>query len=263
MRNRRSGARRTILVGLAAVLLTGCLVGDTGGARYVTDEAATLEGLLHSTQTGPAVFWFEYGTTTSYGTSTAEVSAFVAADTATPVSASVDGLEPGTTYHYRLCGVDDDADPQGICGADHTMTTGVGRGSVMGAGGYDFGRYGDSSVSVVAVGDPGSAGYLDGEVIAGGTTVYWNPFDPFTPPVTSTWSWWGEVRCLDVEGNVAVVGFDGAALVVEDNGATGDRIDVIEIGSAPCPEPDPALIGSGSLPFSGEINYGDFVVEGD
>lgn len=46
-------------------------------------------------------YTFEYGTTTAYGLQTPSGSA-AASDSWQAVSARVEGLEPGTTYHYRL-----------------------------------------------------------------------------------------------------------------------------------------------------------------
>ena len=148
---------------VAVVVLAGCVACETGDARYVADEAATLQGMLVSTQSGSARFWFEYGTTTSYGETTAHLAAPVDEGARQPVSVRVEGLHPGTTCHYRLCGVDDDADPQGVCGADRTFNTGTGRESVSGDGTIVVDTDTGASASVVAAADPDGAGYLDGD----------------------------------------------------------------------------------------------------
>jgi hypothetical protein len=62
---------------------------------------------------------FEYGTTTSYGATTGDVSAGDG-DGPTPVSAPVAGLRPSATYHYRAVATS----PIGTAvGADRTFTT--------------------------------------------------------------------------------------------------------------------------------------------
>jgi len=47
------------------------------------------------------VFSFQYGVTSAYGTSSA-VSSAGSGSSANAVTASIDGLEPATTYHYRI-----------------------------------------------------------------------------------------------------------------------------------------------------------------
>jgi hypothetical protein len=265
-RDRRRGIRGAIATAIAAVVLTGCVLGETGDARYVADDAATLIGTLLSTQNGSARFWFEYGTTTSYGESTPELTSGVAQGARQPVSVRVDGLQPATTYHYRLCGVDDDADPQGACGADRTFSTGSGRESVSGDGTIviDAGR--GASAAVTAAADPDSAGYLDGDATIAG-------YFPGPPPAHHRifWGGGGGVSCLRIEGNVAVAGFDfndpilglqHAALVIEDNGPTGDRFDLLLLSPGePCPQPDASRIGSGFVAFPGAVTSGGFNVD--
>ncbi|MEX2448587.1 MAG: hypothetical protein WD404_07570 [Solirubrobacterales bacterium] len=64
-----------------------------------TDVAATLTGRLNPN--GSETEWrFEWGTDESYGNATPVEQATGA--TARPVLAEIDGLEPDTTYHYRL-----------------------------------------------------------------------------------------------------------------------------------------------------------------
>jgi hypothetical protein len=73
---------------------------STGAASAIGSTTATLAGTVtpFSTQTSYA---FEYGGTTTYGSSTAPQSL---APSVTPrtASANLAGLEPGTLFHYRL-----------------------------------------------------------------------------------------------------------------------------------------------------------------
>lgn len=72
----------------------------TGPATVLGATSATLTGTV--APNGQATSYvFEYGTTTSYGTTTASVSAG-AGTAAVKVSASLSGLQSGATYHYRL-----------------------------------------------------------------------------------------------------------------------------------------------------------------
>src|SRR3990170_3673854 len=72
----------------------------TGTVSAVGGTTATLNGTVNPG--GLATdWWFEYETTTSYGTKTATTAA--GSGTANvSVSKDIAGLTPGTTYHYRL-----------------------------------------------------------------------------------------------------------------------------------------------------------------
>ena len=248
-------------MGAAALVLalSGCILSETGGARYVADESATLEGRLFSSETGERDVWFEYGTTIAYGQSTDHVTYQVSEDSWRPVAIGVVGLEMGTTYHYRLCATRaPGADAR--CGEDRTVATGVGRRSVKGDATYGLG-VGLPSASVNAVVDPGHLGYLDGYVSYSDSVQ-----TPTHPPVG--WGGAGEPGCLRIEGNVAAVGFAWndeilgfveAVLVIEDNGPSGDRFALrLDESSTSCPEPDASLIWAGT----GPVVEGDFVVDG-
>ena len=89
-------------------------------ASGVTQTAATLEGYVNPQGEEVSACQFEYGTTETYGTIVACSSLPGESETAVPVSATVEGLSPGTTYHYRLFV----ADPGGTgYGADQSFTT--------------------------------------------------------------------------------------------------------------------------------------------
>jgi len=72
----------------------------TGSATEVSSSAATLTGTVNPNESDTH-YYFEYGTTTSYGLSTGQVNAGFGM-TAVPVRVTVTGLQQGTTYHYRL-----------------------------------------------------------------------------------------------------------------------------------------------------------------
>jgi phosphodiesterase/alkaline phosphatase D-like protein len=72
------------------------------GESGVTQTSATLEGEVEPNGGAVSNCEFEYGTTTSYGSS-APCSALPGSENASePVSASLTGLAANTTYHYRL-----------------------------------------------------------------------------------------------------------------------------------------------------------------
>ena len=72
----------------------------TGLATALTSTTAVLQGTINPNNQ-PATCWFEYGLTTAYG-STGAVSGTLTGTTAQSVSANLSGLNPSTTYHFRL-----------------------------------------------------------------------------------------------------------------------------------------------------------------
>src|SRR6266576_406412 len=89
----------------------------TGAATNVTSSSATLHGMVNPNGLSTNVH-FEYGTTTSYGLSTASQS--FSGNTTQPVSANIPGLSPNTTYHFRLVGTNSGGTS---FGSDMTFTT--------------------------------------------------------------------------------------------------------------------------------------------
>jgi hypothetical protein len=93
-------------------------VAVTGSATSVTVSSAKLNGSVDPN--GRATTWyFEYGTSTSYGKKTSSKSAG-SATTATSVSVGVSGLTPGRLYHCRLVAASDGGTSRG---ADRTFST--------------------------------------------------------------------------------------------------------------------------------------------
>lgn len=90
----------------------------TGAADGIAQNVATINGVLN-TNGLPTTYGFEIGTSTDYGppTGLGSVGAGLAE---APVSLSLSGLLPGTTYHYRLAATNVDGTSYG---EDRTFTT--------------------------------------------------------------------------------------------------------------------------------------------
>ena len=93
----------------------------TDTAAPVGFTSATLNGTVNANNDNTTVT-FEYGTTTSYGTTVTADQSPVTGTTDTAVSKSITGLVNGTTYHYRVVGTNSSGTSNG---ADRTFTTGV------------------------------------------------------------------------------------------------------------------------------------------
>ncbi len=90
----------------------------TGTATGVTASAATLNGTVDP-NSRDTTFYFEYGSSTSYGSKTATRSAG-SATTAQSESAAISGLRTGTTYHFRIVA---SSDAGTSTGQDSSFTT--------------------------------------------------------------------------------------------------------------------------------------------
>lgn len=112
--------------------LTGPPVTDTASATDVTETSAVLNGTINplGLQTS---YYFEYGTTTAYGSRIPVGIEAVAGGGRVPelFSRTITGLTPGTTYHFRLVATNSEGTTQG---PDRSFTTVV-------AGGIPFRVY--------------------------------------------------------------------------------------------------------------------------
>src|SRR5262249_20751656 len=88
----------------------------TGGASSVTSTSATLNGSVNPSSRA-TTWYFEYGTSTSYGSKTPAKDAGSGAD-AVGVAAGVTSLTPGRTYHFRVVATSDAGTSRG---ADRTF----------------------------------------------------------------------------------------------------------------------------------------------
>ena len=114
-----SGANSAIYHMGINLATSGPPVVTTAAASAVTGTTATLNGIVNANG-DPTTVNFEYGLTTAYGTTVPGVPATVSGTTDTPVSASISGLVPGTTYHYRATGTNANGTTDGV---DMTFTT--------------------------------------------------------------------------------------------------------------------------------------------
>jgi hypothetical protein len=112
-------------------------VGASTFASAITPRSVRLHGTINSNNSF-ALWHFEYGTTTAYGTAGPIPDGFMnAAGTDQAVFADFAGLDPGTIYHFRLVATDlSGGAPQ--LGADQTFVTAPAAGG--GASGVTAGR---------------------------------------------------------------------------------------------------------------------------
>ena len=90
----------------------------TGSPMAVTRRAAAVGGTI--TPNGAATtYFFQFGTTTSYGSQTLTRRAG-AGRNAVSVAARLTGPSPGTLYHYRLVAMNASGT---LAGADQSLTT--------------------------------------------------------------------------------------------------------------------------------------------
>jgi hypothetical protein len=117
--------RRLATAALAALTLAGCY-GSTEPATDVGIDSATLNG--HGTaNNGRAHSWFEYWLTGSEeGEPPRAGSHEWPAGASGPISAKVTNLAAGSSYSFKLCGSDINAEGEGgpqICAQTRTFTT--------------------------------------------------------------------------------------------------------------------------------------------
>jgi hypothetical protein len=91
---------------------------ETVAASSIAEKGATLNGKVNPNGAETKAY-FEYGTTTSYGSKTAEVNVG-SGTTALEHSQAISGLSANTTYHYRIVATNASGSSQG---ADKTFTT--------------------------------------------------------------------------------------------------------------------------------------------
>ena len=112
-----AAATIALAAGTGSALAATAPGATTAPATNVTSTSATLNGLVTPNKS-TTTYYFEYGTSTSYGTKT--TSATVAGNAAKTVSSDITGLLPSTTYHFRIVATSAGGTADG---ADQTFTT--------------------------------------------------------------------------------------------------------------------------------------------
>jgi O6-methylguanine-DNA--protein-cysteine methyltransferase len=78
----------------------------TSSPSGITTTGATLSGIVNANYLSTVVT-FEYGTTTSYGNSVTAIQSPLTGNTNTNENATITGLTPGATYHFRIKAVNE------------------------------------------------------------------------------------------------------------------------------------------------------------
>jgi hypothetical protein len=120
-----------------------------------TATAAQLQGGVYPND-ADTTYWWEYGTTTAYGQRTPAVD-IGSGNAAVPVSDTLNGLQPDTTYHYRLVAQNSLGTEYGY---DFTLSTATGPTNNSSLQQPDSGSGGDGSGSttIPGTGSTGSTG---------------------------------------------------------------------------------------------------------
>lgn len=123
------GRRMSLLLGICTAFAVVACMGaanafalspavETKPATSIGEKGATLNGLVNPNGLETKAF-FEYGTTTSYGSKTTEVSVG-SGTSAVESSQAISGLSANTIYHFRIVASNSSGSSQG---ADQTFTT--------------------------------------------------------------------------------------------------------------------------------------------
>ena len=171
---------------------------------------------------GEVTYWFEYGTTSEFGTATPDktVTFPEGHDANGPkmqVSESITGLQPNTTYHYRICtspGVQPGS--RGCVNQEQTFTTDA---TIV-----------DSTVSEFSAGTPGSDTYVGATGSGTGGEVVLKPtvgeeFDGNGLPAGWQTLPWGTGGAVGFSGGTASI--DGALLRTTATFAAGRSLEFV------------------------------------
>lgn len=87
---------------------------------HLTTSSAELHATVNPENAGPTTYHFDWGADQSYGNSTPESAPVGSDGTPHPAAATIEGLSPGQTYHYRIVATS----PAGVSvGEDQTLTS--------------------------------------------------------------------------------------------------------------------------------------------
>jgi hypothetical protein len=129
----------------------------TGAASLVTGSSATLHAMVNPNGAEVSECRFEYGTSTSYGSSAACAPAPGSGESPVAVSASVTGLSAHTIYHFRISAANAGGTGSGLDGTFATATPHYyGEGVLVGSGPKTDVAWGTITLANVKGGLPGS-----------------------------------------------------------------------------------------------------------
>ena len=107
-----------VCVGTALAAAPGVLYG---APTNVTQSGAVLQGSINPSDK-PTTYYFEYGTSTGYGATTAQAT-LPKSKAWQAVSTVITGLSASSTYHYRIVAWNGGGTNDKTVGSDHTFTT--------------------------------------------------------------------------------------------------------------------------------------------
>jgi hypothetical protein len=152
-------ARRTALAValVAALVASGCAVGDPKPTTDVTDRGALLKADIYSSAVGDTEYFWRYGTTAAYGSETPHRTVAISDDDPHTVSEPLFSLSPSTEYHFQVCVKDaEETPPRTNCSTDRTFST-TAAGPAVTVTAPVAGASLPSSVPVIALGTCGVA----------------------------------------------------------------------------------------------------------
>ncbi len=121
-----SGNDGRLVTNASMWLLRAVPIASTAPATSLASASATLNATVDP-QFGATTAQFQYGLTTGYGQTTA-VQNLGSGDVAVAISASISGLQPATTYHFRVTATN----PEGsVNGSDMMFATAAGAPTVV------------------------------------------------------------------------------------------------------------------------------------
>jgi hypothetical protein len=177
----------------------------TGAASSVTSAQATLNATVNPNAAEVTECKFEYGTTTSYGQSAPCMPSPGSGTSPVAVSASVTGLSPNTTYHFRISATSSGGTSKGSDQTFNALTASHYRANALlvGAEPVPVVAWGTLALKIVGgevICHTAQAGTIDnpvGGAVGVGSTQVFATFDcesttcPFTRVVTAESLPWG------------------------------------------------------------------------
>lgn len=202
----RPSARIFSVAALTAAILSiaGCY-GQTDLATHIAQDAATLNA-RGTANNGPADVYYEYWKTSAPQTKLQTATKTIRGGASGPFDQRVTGLDDQTAYSFRLCGSDQSGSGPAVCAQTRSFFTGLSSVQAFGdthnpPATRDYERIHVNVVAAPPGGEPSGRVFF-GWYIHESTTAY--PGGIFFDAGSETED---NVTCVNVQGNVAAVGF--------------------------------------------------------